>query len=712
MQIDYRLNKKSERKEHLPDKALKAIKGPGVYRITGDNSLGKTFILNLIAYGLLLDKSQQEKLDEQVFNSIDKYNNSDEYKLSYEIKFELNGGRGICLKKDDSGQREVEVEGRVYGPEALAEEIDVVYDLPKNPIERIRDVVSNVQDWNTTLEQKVGHIFRSLESINHRLQSVRDEGLIDKLNREISKIEKSLPGVNNKIETLEAKVNNYLALQKAKEYQKVHGNLNITAVELAKAEKALKSIPRPKEGATQSQSLLKSYRLQLEKALSTFKESPIKLSDLIDNLSVYTDCSRIKAYSRQIDTKVAKWDFDYILKDEWQDEMNNVRQILKNSMDDLVVMAENFLDNDRFKERQKVKDLIDFLKSLGSDKKTKEILDKNLKAGYNGFMEELQMNLFNSNEADKVDFIINNCNKAKEDLEKSTRSLQYSIRDYLKESKKNPSSDNSSYYETLDWRDREKKRLNILQGERNQLNFELRKLINKDPDSYEDIMSLIGELNTRVDNSVSLDSIKVKLSQAKSQMESLNLNIANQKARLEDEIKKDVLDISPETMSSLRKVHKVIILIRNNLSEFRKPINAYNKNQDLTPKNNEDRAFLSIIGKMIAESINNEIIRQEGERIRVESFNLASRKFECSDGSAIPVADVSRGISSATYLVQVVNKQISDNVILLLDEMGEITDTTFEVVHDAIRRLVDRGKTVYAFATRAVDGQPLKVERL
>ena len=86
--IDYNLNIIQEKIEYAP---VAAIIDPivnsekRIFEITADNSYGKTFLLNLIAYALDANKLGDDFILKSLRNSISRYDDNEYYDFNYNI---------------------------------------------------------------------------------------------------------------------------------------------------------------------------------------------------------------------------------------------------------------------------------------------------------------------------------------------------------------------------------------------------------------------------------------------------------------------------------------------------------------------------------------------------------------------------------------------------------------------------------------------------
>ena len=127
-----------------------------IFEITADNSYGKTFILNLLAYALEADKLDDTKILSSIKDSIVRYDDSDSYGLEYEISLELPDNKELSLSKKKDSNKIITVDGGPpIGHSYLHKDLSIIYDVPSNPGERLNAVIKDLGGWNNNLISKL-----------------------------------------------------------------------------------------------------------------------------------------------------------------------------------------------------------------------------------------------------------------------------------------------------------------------------------------------------------------------------------------------------------------------------------------------------------------------------------------------------------------------------------------------------------------------------
>ena len=194
--INYELEIIGEKKKYTPRNEFitpSITSKKRIYEITADNSYGKTFILNLLAYALEADKLGNEKILETIKSSISRYDESSSYKLEYNIQLDLPDDKILSLSKKKGEGKLIQIDGSPpIGYNTLHKNLSVIYDVPTNPSERLKAVINDLSNWNNRLENKIKNTTRYFNDITKEFDSVRDEEKITDLKEKLSNQKKEI----------------------------------------------------------------------------------------------------------------------------------------------------------------------------------------------------------------------------------------------------------------------------------------------------------------------------------------------------------------------------------------------------------------------------------------------------------------------------------------------------------------------------------------
>ena len=248
MKIDYTLAIHSENKQFKPKEEIKShIAENQVNLITAGNSNGKTFILNLLSYALFLDANPAKSLPSKILSRISKFNNAEEFALEYSIEIKLANGQKFGVVKAANGERKAEVNNKPYGHKNLTSIIDVVYDVPSDPAERITNVISSVDQWNDALLDKTKASAYAMGQLVKRLKESRNENLIQELKEQIENGEKRKDELEEEKKEIQESIDSLEDLRKLKLVRQKLLDKNEALVKMKGYKSDLDKCPKPKK---------------------------------------------------------------------------------------------------------------------------------------------------------------------------------------------------------------------------------------------------------------------------------------------------------------------------------------------------------------------------------------------------------------------------------------------------------------------------------
>jgi len=113
----------------------------------------------------------------------------------------------------------------------------------------------------------------------------------------------------------------------------------------------------------------------------------------------------------------------------------------------------------------------------------------------------------------------------------------------------------------------------------------------------------------------------------------------------------------------------------------------------------EDKSFMELAGRIIAYSMDNKLLSSDGEYIELHSYDLLKQSFNCGGDMTIQRDDVSTGLASANYLKQRIDNVKGDYVVILLDEIGNMSGDILKEVLKSIKKLEEENRLVLALLT-------------
>lgn len=714
MKIDYTLYLPSENKTYRPSEGLirDSLKEQNINQILADNSQGKTFLLNLLSYALFLDVTHRKQLTTEILSRISKYENTEEFQLAYSIEITLQDGRVLELNKDANGPRKATIDKQSYGPQNLLTELEVLYDIPQNPFERILKVVSNVGKWNTDLLEKVQKSAVLLNRIDKALGDVRDENLITNLELEIKHDEIRLEKIEDEGKEIQNQIEEYKALILAKSVIKNYTELEESQIKYADAETAFLKLKKPTKKEKKNSNVIKSRRQSNAIALDSLSACTNAVARAIEDLSTYSDVTNI---SKRFVKLNKDWGLAQLEDADWASDFTNFKITTKDIITDINNCADKLLDTPEYSNLQQ----LDYIK---------KVLEKTLdNAGLKRiFKEKINLNL--DEILDKISdvledlTIINTVNGIKDDLDQipsKIAEIGKTIHENVKviniELSKGDGNDDDGKYDQAKFSfDQAKRRLEEKKESLKENKLRLGKTDSfKNSNDRKEISTLIQILTSKYK---SVDVSKLESMQRDIQNRKIPevvRSLTSKKARLKEERNKSNATFDENEIKRLSFFTSEMKFLLRNLNHFSNPIEKYKSGEQIIINDDVDSQFIEITGSMIAQSLNNFILRANGERKEIKSFNIATKKFICTDGTSVLSSEVSTGLTTATYLAQKIRLAVKNNLFFFFDEIGDVSDATLEIVNDALKEKMSENKSVTAIFTAVDNNDPkLKVKHL
>lgn len=714
MKIDYTLFLPSENKTYRPSEGLirDSLKEQNINQILADNSQGKTFLLNLLSYALFLDVTHRKQLTTEIQSRISKYDNTEEFQLSYTIEITLQNGRLLELKKDSNGPRKAFIDKQSYGPQNLLTQLEVLYDIPQNPFERILKVVSNVGKWNSEFLKQVQRAAMLLNRIDKALGDVRDESLIIRLEEEIQKEKARLEKTEEEENNVRNKIEEYNALILAKDVIGDYTKLKEAQINYADSETTFKKLKKPKKTEKKNSNIIESKRKSNALALESLSAHTKAVKKAIEDLSAFTDLTNISNRYLKLNKD---WGLAQLEDENWPSDFTHFKTTIKEIITDIENCGDQLLDTPEYNNLKQLDYIKTVLERTLNNTGLKQIFKEKLNLNIDEILDKISDVLEDLTIINTVNSIKENLDKIPEKIAKLGKDIHNNVKAISIElSKGDGNQDDGKYDQAKFIFESAGRRLNEikrgLEGKKITLN---KTDVFKNIDDIKEIKTIIQSLTTKykgVDIS-KLESIKRDIQNRK--IPEIENSITSKNARLKEEKGKSNATFNEDEIKRLSFFTKQMKFLLQNLNHFAKPIQKYESGEQIIITDDIDSQFIDITGSMIAQSLNNFILRANGERKEIHSFNIATKKFICTDGTSVLSSEVSTGLTTATYLAQKIRLATKNNLFFFFDEIAAVSDASLEIVNDAIKEKMAENKSVTAIYTAVDNNDPnLKVKHL
>lgn len=683
-----------------------------IFEITADNSYGKTFILNLLAYALEADKLDNEKILPSIKESISRYDDHASYNLEYDIDLDLPDNKKLSLTKAKGRNKIIQIdEGAPLSHTILHKNLSVIYDVPTNPSERLDAVIKDLGNWNENLITKFEKVSRVFYDITKEFDSVRNEEKISNLKEKSKKIKEQILEKNQLIEKKTLIINDLNKMLNLKKLSLLFKKNLELEVKINKKTKQFKSLKKPVKIEKKDELKIQQLNSDLAKFEKDFKEIISKLIHEINNdLEIYelitNDSSMIKYYNLIKDTEIK----DIFSSNNYVVAQNKFIESIEYIKDAILRFIIEKKNGKSYIIHNSYKQLIDLLEEL-MDNEIDHILKTATTVESIKLKNQLEsiINEYKVKDYDALKRFLNNDLKLIKGYLSQFMKTQNQLK---KESKKKLVNDDDSTYYKLqadlkDLKDTFKKVKNNFTLTTatcaNELNIDDLSNFN----SIDKISDLRYSLESKIGTPKLLEDISSSKAIVEKEIRDLTrtvIDLESQRRLTERSFKmedaKNPSKYNDEQKIKIKAFLRTIQIINTNLLAFRKLILNIEKGDLSSFKDVEDIKFMELAGKIIAYSMDNKLLRADGIYAKLNFYDMIRQEFHCDGDLIIKKADVSTGLASANYLKQRIENVEGKYVVVLLDEIGNMAQNAINKVIESIKKLENQNRLVLAVLTR------------
>ena len=718
MNIDYKLKIIGERVEYSPRNEFinPIIKSDSkIFEITAGNGYGKTFMLNLIAYACFSDKLSDKYILKSLRDSIARYDNQDSYNLSYHMEFNLPDGKKLVLNKETSKSRSIEFDGhKTYDSTDIPKSISVLYDVPTDPSERLNAVIKDLGIWNANLHLKMHTYWEFLRGVKANFDNIRDETKITSLKDANLSLYRDIKNKQNEIDELTVVINNLSIYGDLINLSKEQKKCLTYKENIFKLQKKIKLLQKPVNIDKKDENAIKD--LLLEKNNNKIEIADI-LTELINLISDSQELTKLVSEKHSLNCflktisskKIEDLIEDLIAADEYVSELTKFLKSISDIEEEITFYIRGEEKGKKYVVYTFLKQLLQQIEAL-KDFDAEDILEDILKNNPNFIKEEIKKSMLLNEISDFSE--IKSFFKTRLSKIKSHISEVFKINGKLtkQSSKKGMDSNGDLYYITKAEIDSCTKTLTDVNKEIQKLIFKISSALNTDVsnlDSYGKVINILNLKKASLKDKEALNNLsgllknKVSIKDLKEdEKEMLKKSLGMNQARLEIELNKKSSQFSENEKEKINNFVRSLGFLIQNLGKFNEVISSIDSG-DLTKfKDKEDEEFINIAGKIIAYSMDNKILQIDGKYIQLENYDMLKKEFHCENDITIKKEDISTGLASANYLRQRIENVEGDYVIVLLDEIGNMTKNTLGEVIKSIKKLESQKRLVLALLTQ------------
>lgn len=713
--IEYKLNIKREHKTYGPNnELLRPILSSKkrIFEISYKSGFGKTFLLNLIAYALEANKLGDEYILPSLKDSVSRYNNYEYYDLTYNIVLELPDGRNLILKKDNEENKKV-IQYENQPPinhHSLHQRVTVLYDVPSNPSERLNGVIKDLSIWNENIRAKIKTHTDFLNDLKKELDNERDEKKIAQYKEQVGKLDSKIRSESKLLEQKKDILENLKLINNLESLQEILKTLQSLDSRIEDNSKKLKNIQKPSTSSTQDLEKLKKLRSDFFKENKLYAETVNHLNKIVSSNE-----ELVRYINR---TSALKTDYKYIIDKSDLEEIFNLDDHitivarLKKGLEYFKNMINSFIQEERTGERFKLNEgLQDFLKLIEKFKEADSIeILENITRNDENILRVKINKVLSENFITSYTLITEFLKTSYKELRKSLENAERINKQIQKENRKRGIKSSEKEYTKIETRlVTDKKERNNQFSEKEKLKntcFNLMKISDiTQLENHRGLTDFIYNYKSRTDKK-NLEDIQSSIDKLQKEVEGIQQNLENtQKQRVHFEIRyqqennRKSVQYSEKDKNKIEKIIRQLQFAISNLTTFGDIITNINNGDLSRYQEEEDKGFMKVAGRIIAYSMDNKLLWSNGEYIGLYSYDLLNQSFQCDNDIVIHKDDLSTGLSSANYLKQRIENVKGDYVVILLDEIGNMSNDILQEVLKSIKKIEEEDRLVLALLT-------------
>lgn len=712
--LDYDLNIIKERKKYapIPELVTPLLESDNrIFEISCKSGSGKTFLLNLIAYALEADKLGDEYILPSLKESLSRYNNEDYCELNYKINLRLPDSRLLILEKE-ANQKEKLIQYENQPPinyYSLHQKVTVLYDVPSNPRERLDGVIKDLGIWNESISNKIKKHTEYLNELKRDFSNERNEEKIVKYKTELDKIKLHIDSIESTLENRNTKLKNLETLQNLIRLQEIIKKVSTLESKIIKLKDEIRNFSRP-SGSLRDQRKLNSLQSEFERENRIYKSRISELFELISSkqeLNEYINNTQILKTTYKSILKYTCFEIVYEDSDYYEQISKIIDNLkyFKNSIYNFIRQektGKKYKLNESLNELVEVVDKFKETDSISVFERITNLSEEEFRVRINKLLSENVIVDYN----EVASFI-----KAYyDDIWKSLEQSRRINREIIKESNKRQVESSEIKYNSLNANLKaDNLEKDSLLNEKEMLkNFCFAAMDISDISRLEKLEYLNDYVfifkqkipsEDLIDITSSIETLKKDIQEKSIDIDKHRKQKNHIEIRLEQEESRNPGQYSDSEKENINKFIRYLQMTTSNLIAFNDIIKDINKGDLSKYEKLEDKRFMEIAGRVIAYSMGNKLLTINGEYIGLNSYNLLERSFSCENDIIIHRDDLSTGLSSANYLKQRIDNVKGDYVVILLDEIGNMSSDILKELLESIKVLEKQNRLILALLT-------------
>jgi exonuclease SbcC len=675
--------------------------------IQGPNSSGKSTLLNLIALAFYGHKLPSDDIDptlrEKILNLLD----LNHQKITFDVTVD-NPEMGLTLIscKPNANDKDISVKKVADGKEirlsaeTFLREFKLIYDIPHDPLERLPQLLSEVQIKQKDIGGQIDRLREYLRNMIQEIRSSRDPEELANLESKYKDYETEKSSIEKALKILRAHIKKLKEYRLTKAFIATYESLKNDQSRLEELNKEIEAANRNgRKKATEKSRIL----LRKEKALEDCTAKYLNVFELLPPLVSSADQPHLKLWKQSV------------LDDEIHH--SEVYATLREETRYFITVISEKLEQERIRSQKDLvaNELYKSLLQILSEQKFTEITIPGLNQTVEVFKSIIITELSKNKDVFEV---MNQLQKCKESLESFLVALDNAIK-VINEIKSIIDTDDN--YQNIDELMNEK---SILENRKriNENNLQaLREAlvkINLDPMkswevfekiSQEDEIRQYAEFSDEIlknklrDISNTIREKEEQFNRIDGIMENLHRDIVIMESKHEHEYHQYLNNLDSFYSIILRLESRFLNQYDNYIDQV---INL--KSGMLGNLSDDEKKYIELVGKYLAKKMH--VIRYIDREYEIVNINMLEKKILTTTNKEIFFADLGTGQSQAAFLTTKLAMDERRKIIALFDEVAMMDERSLKPVKDKIKDLYLQWKFFMAIIVQK--GEEVKVESL
>jgi len=647
-----------------------------MFFIRGTNDQGKTTTLNMVALGLhaknifskdtgIISDSLRAKMDYLSSGDLDV--------MKFDFKIKSLDGLTEIWSQNDNGSLITKLNGEPVGPEYLNEQIQVLYDVPDDPLVKLQSSVNLIRENFIDYERYLDRYHQNLENLRTKIIDFKNKEKTIKRNRKLLEetqqnlsSKKLLKGqVKKEIEILEIANNVLFYFEIVESIEQIIEKIEILKEKRTKLKR--KGIgggtPKFKKQVEEFNSinfLVKKSISSIKKHHDVIPEENLKLIKKIE-----TKLNRLYNPQDITPKKIEEWnnlikEINVDLKDNPLNEQFKEEEIQSELIIKIMDVLRDYLSLNMNIPGTNLQNIFSFYSEL--DKFNKEIEPKIVrKRDLNEVIDEL----------DKLLVHLSDLKVKRQNIPDVDEDQMYEYEEIVKEIAKLQKESDALGIQSLKYSDT---------------------IESLSEDEIEKILDNPGQREQYLRTKKEFESLKTDIETLKQQEKTLI-------ARIED-----LGDLKPLTLVDdgfLQKESTYCDKLRTKVKNWKMVLEQVNfRKTDSGIDYEKSKEFFDALSEFFAGIL--EIIYFESKSWEVEKVDLVKREYVVRNRKPIKFVQMGTGHTALNSILSRIKQNFGEKKkIILVDEIGHMDEENIGILVDEIKSQIKKGETIFALITIA-----------